>query len=138
MTINERFIYAVNYLVDKQIAKSKKELALNIASKPQNLTEILGGRTSVSAENIANLCEVYKISADWLLTGKGEMLRTETRVGNIQNNTYSDNCTQNNYSNIDALRIMSKMVDLLKEEIEIIKQNNSNNKNANSCNFLQN
>lgn len=127
MTISERFIEAVNYLVNGHIAKSKKELALNIDSKPQNLTEILGGRTLVSADNIANLCQVYNISADWLLTGKGEMLRTETSVGNIQNNTYSDNCTQNNYSNTDALRIMSKMVDLLKDEIDVIKQKGNNN-----------
>ena len=127
MTISERFIEAVNYLVNGHIAKSKKELALNIDSKPQNLTEILGGRTLVSADNIANLCQVYNISADWLLTGKGEMLRTETSVGNIQNNTYSDNCTQNNYSNTDALRIMGKMVDLLKDEIDVIKQKENNN-----------
>lgn len=127
MTISERFIEAVNYLVNGHIAKSKKELALNIDSKPQNLTEILGGRTLVSADNIANLCQVYNISADWLLTGKGEMLRTETSVGNIQNNTYSDNCTQNNYSNTDALRIMGKMVDLLKDEIDVIKQKDNCN-----------
>ena len=127
MTISERFIEAVNYLVNGHIAKSKKELALNIDSKPQNLTEILGGRTLVSADNIANLCQVYNISADWLLTGKGEMLRTETSVGTIQNNTYSDNCTQNNYSNTDALRIMGKMVDLLKDEIDVIKQKDNCN-----------
>ncbi len=122
MTINERFKKVVLYLVDSKIAKSKKEIAQNINIKPQNLTEILGNRIIVSAETIAYMCEYYNVSADWLLTGKGEMLRSSVvPINNTQNNNHSDNCTQNNYNNSDALRLMEKMVDVLKEEIETIK-----------------
>ena len=122
MTTIQRFKDAILFLQKNKIVSKKKEIASKLNVTPQTLTEILGGRMRFTVDSMEIFCNYYNISADWLLTGKGEMLRSSVvPINNTQNNNHSDNCTQNNYNNSDALHLMEKMVDVLKEEIETIK-----------------
>ena len=122
MATIQRFKDAILFLQKNKIVGKKQEIASKLNVTPQTLTEILGGRMRFTVDTMEIFCNYYNISADWLLTGKGEMLRSSVvPINNTQNNNHSDNCTQNNYNNCDVLRLMEKMVDVLKEEIETIK-----------------
>jgi len=74
--INQRFVSAVEYLVKNKLAKNST-IATALGIKQNTFTEILKYRSGAGSEYIANLCVLYDINPDWLLTGRGEMLREE-------------------------------------------------------------
>lgn len=75
--INQRFTEAVNFVLSQNKSLKKRDIAGFLKLKPSTFSEILNNRSSVSAEVVANFCTEYKIDIVWLLTGKGEMLKTE-------------------------------------------------------------
>lgn len=76
-TINQRFTEAVNFVLSQNESLKKRDIAGFLKLKPSTFSEILNNRSNVSAEVVANFCTEYKIDIVWLLTGKGEMLKTE-------------------------------------------------------------
>ena len=76
-TINQRFTEAVNFVLSQNKSLKKGDIAGFLKLKPSTFSEILNNRSNVSAEVVANFCTEYKIDIVWLLTGKGEMLKTE-------------------------------------------------------------
>ncbi len=75
--INERVINAINYILASKIESNKAELADKFGIKPAKFSEILNKRMKAGMDIIQKLCIDYLISADWLITGEGEMLRDE-------------------------------------------------------------
>lgn len=73
--INERVINAINYILASKIESNKAELADKFGIKPAKFSEILNKRMKAGMDIIQKLCIDYLISADWLITGEGEMLR---------------------------------------------------------------
>lgn len=76
-TINQRFTEAVNFVLSQNKSLKKGDIAGFLKLKPSTFSEILNNRSNVSAEVVANFCTEYNIDIVWLLTGKGEMLKTE-------------------------------------------------------------
>ena len=77
--INTRFVEAVNYLLNSNIASSKADLATAFGIKPSKFSEILNYRMNIGTDLAAILCASYNINSNWLLTGEGSMLRSEQK-----------------------------------------------------------
>jgi len=77
--INQRFIVAVQYLISEKIEPKKSEISKNLEISPSKFSEILNKRMSLGMEDASRFCQVYNISTDWLLLGRGEMLITEEK-----------------------------------------------------------
>lgn len=77
--INERILYLIEFKANN----NKKKFAEMIGYAPQVISNIVSGRkTKPSFEVIHSIISSFvDINPDWLLTGKGEMLRTEGSAG---------------------------------------------------------
>ena len=80
MITRERAEAAINYLIDSGFAKNQKDLAKKISFDPTNLSQAKNGVERYLTDGFAQrLCtDETGISLHWLLTGEGEMLRTDT------------------------------------------------------------
>lgn len=72
--INNRFVEVVNYLLDNKVESKKSSIAEKLNIKPSNFSEILKFRINISLETASLFCDIYNISAEWFLFGKGNML----------------------------------------------------------------
>lgn len=73
--VNRQFTKAVESLLASEMVKSKRELAEKIGMTQSKLSEILNERMNVGVDALSALVTDYKVSADWLLTGNGAMMR---------------------------------------------------------------
>jgi phage repressor protein C with HTH and peptisase S24 domain len=71
-----RFIEVYNYLLLNNIISGNKDFALKIGVSASMVTEITKGRSNVGVTALQNIVSRFDIDGDWLLTGKGEMLKT--------------------------------------------------------------
>ena len=76
--INIRFVDVVNYLLNSDTIASKADLATVLVIKPSKLSEILNFRMNIGTDLAAILCHTYNINSNWLLTGEGNMLSSES------------------------------------------------------------
>ncbi len=114
--INTRFIEAVNFiLVHKKVRKGNISDAINISSS--KFSEILNGRMSIGIEDLANFCDEYQISSNFILTGKGEMLLSGA------NNTQAVAEPSENYSHSlqDVIQLQKEMIEVQKDLIAELK-----------------
>lgn len=109
--INKRVLTALNYIIEKHNV-TKSALAEVLDIKPAKFSEILNERMNAGVDIMATICITYNISADWLLTGEGEMLRGGTVqvsgsgnavVGNSHNSTATVNATPTDTSDLRAM-----------------------------------
>ena len=75
--VSNRFIEAYERLLKDGIVANKKEFASSVGVSASMITEISKGRSSVGTSAIQNIVLLYNISGEWLLTGKGPMLKSE-------------------------------------------------------------
>lgn len=69
--VNERVLYLMQHL-----ELSKTAFANAIGINPSVLSHIASKRNKPSADMLINIVSVYtQVSADWLLTGKGDMVK---------------------------------------------------------------
>lgn len=90
VSINQRFTESVNFLISEFKDVNKTSIAEKLKISKSKFSEILNKRMSIGLENLADFTECFNISAEWLLTGKGEMLRTddaETKLLQFDGNT---------------------------------------------------
>lgn len=87
-SINKRFIVAVNYLLSSRIVSGKGAISDSLDIKPSKFSEILNSRMNVGADLIATLSDLYNIDANWLLNGRGSMLKNRAEFSPEE--TYSD------------------------------------------------
>lgn len=74
--INQRFINCVNYLIDNDIFSKKGDIAKKINIKNAKFSEILNLRMNVGIEEIIAICQIYSFNLDYIITGKGEMIKS--------------------------------------------------------------
>ena len=79
LSINERFIFAINELISGNKATNKAQIAQKINVKASKLSEILNKRMNVGIDTIALFSQEYSISTTWLLTGQGSMWTDKTK-----------------------------------------------------------
>ena len=75
--ISARFIEAYDTLLTRKEVNDKKDFATKLGISASMVTEISKGRSSVGTFAIQNIVLQFNISADWLLTGRGDMLTNE-------------------------------------------------------------
>ncbi|MEH0154650.1 hypothetical protein V6R21_10965 [Limibacter armeniacum] len=94
--INDRIVSII-----KALDLSKKSFANSIGISPQTLQNIVGARkTSPAADVISSIITQYDIvNPEWLLTGRGEMLKKEVSSSKVrirgEGNTIASNVTGN-------------------------------------------
>lgn len=76
--ISARFIEAYEALLIEKKVNDKRDFAAKLGISASMITEISKGRSSVGTSAIQNIVSQFNISADWLLTGRGEMLSDES------------------------------------------------------------
>lgn len=74
--LSARFIAAYEALIDSKKVTDKRDFALKIGISPSMVTEISKGRSNVGTLAVQNIVSVFNIDADWLLTGRGKMLKS--------------------------------------------------------------
>lgn len=79
--VSDRFIEAFNKLLEAGKVSDQKDFSIQIGISSSMFTEISKGRSNVGMKAIQNIVLLFGISSDWLLTGKGEMLKsTKSKV----------------------------------------------------------
>ena len=71
--VNQRVIAAINYCLK---TTSKSTMAQIMGITPSKFSEILNGRMAAGMDVIHSLCIDYSVSADYIITGRGPMIRT--------------------------------------------------------------
>lgn len=77
-SINKRFVEAANYLLSANIVASKGDISESLNIRPSKFSEILSFRMNAGTDLIAALSDLYNIDANWLLTGRPPMLKSES------------------------------------------------------------
>lgn len=75
--VSDRFIEAFNKLLEAGKVSDQKDFSTQIGISSSMFTEISKGRSNVGMKAIQNIVLLFGISSDWLLTGKGEMLKSD-------------------------------------------------------------
>ena len=93
---------------------SQTDVANMLGTSPQYISAILCGHKSIGKKQAAKLEQLFGLSAPWLLTGKGDMLRTPIHAeeGSVQ--------VMGNASNVNAGKTIDSLVELLKRKDEQI------------------
>lgn len=71
-SINERFIEAVNSLLEKDKSLTKKNIAEVLDISSSRFSEILNSRMNAGPDILANFSTNFDISLNWILTGNKE------------------------------------------------------------------
>lgn len=76
--ISKRFIEAFENLVKEGKVADKKDFASKIGISASMVTEISKGRSNVGTLAIQNIVSQFNVSGDWLLTGIGNMIKSDS------------------------------------------------------------
>jgi transcriptional regulator with XRE-family HTH domain len=126
-TINERIKNIINELILTGKVKNKTDFAQKLGTKLNTITEILGNRQSPTLETMQKICTVFGINTDWLLSGTGEMLKSQMinvnagGVGHVGNRNTGDINLSQCQQEVETLKTQLKdKEERLKDKEEII------------------
>lgn len=90
--LSSRFLKVLKYLIEEHEVSDNKDFASKISVSTSMITEISKGRSNVGLSAIQNTVLQFPINSDWLLTGRGYMLRDdknneESKLGYTPNAT---------------------------------------------------
>ncbi|MBR3712534.1 MAG: hypothetical protein IKM98_04960 [Bacteroidales bacterium] len=119
MAINDvtmRFSNTVSWLISNKKAQDKKEIAAILGISTSLMTEISKERSNVGVVPLQNIVIKYGISGDWLLTGEGSMLKSETSsMASEETPDESPNAALNTLKGI----IKEQALDIARLELEV-------------------
>ena len=121
LTINERILY----LIDNQYNGSQKKFADSIGYAPQVVFNIVAGRKSSPSYDVLNAIILTNdnINTDWLLTGKGDMLKSDIEIFN-SNKTEVNYLKKINELQEYKIKQLEEENSRFKSGIDIVKENN--------------
>ena len=73
-TVNDRVIIAIKYLIKLRPDLTKTMLGDMLGITSSTLSHIMSSRMNASVDLMTTLCLRFQVSADWLLTGRGNMI----------------------------------------------------------------
>lgn len=73
--LSSRFLKVLKYLIEEHEVTDNKDFASKISVSTSMITEISKGRSNVGLSAIQNTVLQFPVNSDWLLTGRGSMLR---------------------------------------------------------------
>jgi len=119
MALNDvtmRFSNTVSWLISNKKAQDKKEIAAILGISTSLMTEISKERSNVGVVPLQNIVIKYGISGDWLLTGEGSMLKSETSsMASDETPDESPNAALNTLKGI----IKEQALDIARLELEV-------------------
>lgn len=83
ISINKRFIIAVNYLVSDKKVLNKSEISEKLNISKSKFSEILNERMGIGVDLLAIFCEKFSVNSNWLLTGQEPMLKSQVKEDKI-------------------------------------------------------
>lgn len=111
--INQRFIEAVNTIISNNKEYNKKIIASKLEIKPSTFSEILNKRMNISIDALLLFSEIFNVSIEWILLGKGSM---------FSNSVHQDNTLSEPSSIYDSSsEILKEKMAFLIEQIEFYK-----------------
>ncbi len=116
--ITSRFLDVYKYLMENKIVGSLKAFAHEIDVSTSLITEICKMRTNAGITPIQNLVLKYSdIDANWLLTGKGNMLKTS-------NDETNSNYKELAQARLEIIEMKNEKIKSLNKEISSLKMSN--------------
>lgn len=103
--VNERVLIAINYILKLRPDISKSTMGKLLGLSPTKFSHIMGMRMFVGVEVMTSLCLRFNISADWLLTGRGNMINESEGE-----------------QSLDHISIVMQLVNTIKQQAEEIGQ----------------
>jgi hypothetical protein len=121
LTINERILY----LIDNQYGGNQKKFADSIGYAPQVVFNIVAGRKSSPSYDVLNaiISTNDTINTDWLLTGKGEMLKSDIKISK-SNETEIEYLKKINELQEYKIKQLEEENNRYQRDIEFSKKNN--------------
>lgn len=123
--VSARFIEAYEKLLKDKKVSDKRSFAAILGISASMVTEISKGRSSVGVSAIQNIVIQFGISAEWLLTGNGTMIKTKCTMGDTTpplHATSDNKDTQNNPDTQDLIRYLNNTIRQQAEEIGCLKE----------------
>ena len=117
--VNQRFISAINYLLDSNTESNKYTIAQKLGLKTSMFSEILKKRVNVGIEHIIRLKKNWNISYDWILDGSGEMIKLENNIKNLDFKELAE-------SRKETAELLREKIKNLEEEISQLKKAKEN------------
>ena len=132
--VNQRFIEVINFLILEKKVPSKSFLAEKFGITASKFSEILKERMNVGVDLLSVLIDDYEINAEWLLTGKGSMLKGEVKneVVTPNNDKYIAMLEKNNALLEENKALLQEKVAKLESEIQALKSAQSKSVNKSS------
>lgn len=122
--ISSRFIEALNELLKRGILQDKKSFATSVGSSTSMITELSKGRSNVGVSLLQGIVMHYGISADWLLTGQGNMLKSDAahppQYTGTQEMLVSDEPVQYNTGHQETM--VDKLLGIIDKKDNIIRE----------------
>ncbi|OWP87790.1 hypothetical protein BWK60_02020 [Flavobacterium covae] len=119
--ITKRFLEAYEYLKNEGKIQNPKEFAKEIGVSTSLITEICKKRTNAGITPIQNtLIRFEEIDANWLLTGKGKMLKLNIEV--IETDTKSSIVVE---LLTDKIKLFEKNSEMSEKQIAFLESENT-------------
>lgn len=115
--INNRFVESLTEMLKNRQGLSKKKIAASLNMKPAKLSEILGGRMSVSLEDLAKYSVLYNVDVNWLMTGRQNVLEYGNMRNSENQNYVSDSF--HDYQNLVIVNLENQN-NLLRGQLDIL------------------
>lgn len=115
--INNRFVESLTEMLKNRQGLSKKKIAASLNMKPAKLSEILGGRMSVSLEDLAKYSVLYNVDVNWLMTGRQNVLEYRNMRNSENQNYVSDSF--HDYQNLVIVNLENQN-NLLRGQLDIL------------------
>lgn len=92
----ERFISAIQVLIDKKFARNFSEIAKNTGNSSQDFTDIKSGKKDLQRKFLDSICSFYPLSKTFVLTGTGDPL-------DVLDSSAENKSTKQVYSSLDEI-----------------------------------
>jgi len=114
--VTRRFLDLCNFLISQKIVNSASDFAKKVGISTSMMTELSKGRTNVGVKPLQNTVSLFSSSAEWLLNGKGDMLKS----GDTHNNVSEAASHHSDASEI--IEYQQKLIDRKDDEIKSLNR----------------
>lgn len=118
--MNERFVKAVNYILERKIDFSQNDIAKKLDISSGYMSELMNSYKAISKKVVTKFAKAYpQINVDWLKLGEGEMLSIPQTVNTISGDHNVGNGTGNT---VNSENTVQELFNQLKAKDAIISK----------------
>ncbi|MGS4345137.1 helix-turn-helix domain-containing protein [Myroides odoratus] len=118
--INKQFVETIEFLISQGLIKSRASISRDLGLSSNAISEIKGGRNNVGIDVVLKLCDLFGISVEYQLQGKGAMFLSENKstITDPPHDNADYKETNNTVFEIDT--------DFVDDELEVFTNTNGN------------